>query len=78
VAVGGFTIFAGVLPNLLAFAGMRKVDASTTGVLLLFEPISAAVLAFIFFNQPLTSNIWLGGGLILFSNYILLRKTGPS
>lgn len=72
--VGGFTLFAGVMPNLLAFAGMRKVDASTTGVLLLFEPISAAILALLFFNQPLTSRIWLGGGLILFSNYVLLRK----
>ncbi len=78
VWVAGFTIFAGVMPNILAFAGMRKVDASTTGVLLLFEPISAAILAFIFFDQPLTSNIWLGGGLILFSNYVLLRKTGLS
>ncbi len=76
--VAGFTICAGLMPHFLAFAGMRKVDASTTGVLLLFEPISAAVLAFIFFNQPLTSNIWLGGGLILFSNYVLLRRTGPS
>lgn len=77
-AVAGFTIFAGLMPNFLAFAGMRKVDASTTGVLLLFEPICAAILAFIFFSQPLTANIWVGGGLILFSNYVLLRKTGSS
>ncbi len=77
-AVAGFTIFAGLMPNFLAFAGLRRVDASTTGVLLLFEPISAAILAFIFFSQPLTSNIWLGGGFILFSNYVLLRKTGSS
>ncbi|TDJ01923.1 MAG: DMT family transporter [Caldithrix sp.] len=76
-AVAGFTIFAGLMPNFLAFAGMRKVDASTTGVLLLFEPISAAILAFIFFNQPLTSNIWLGGGFLLLANYVLLR-TGSS
>ena len=77
-AVAGFTIFAGLMPNFLAFAGLRRVDASTTGVLLLFEPISAAILAFVFFSQPLTSNIWLGGGFILFSNYVLLRKTGSS
>ncbi len=76
--VAGFTIFAGLMPHFLAFAGMRQVDASTTGVLLLFEPISAAILAFIFFSQPLTSNIWLGGGFILFSNYVLLRRTGSS
>ncbi len=74
-AVAAFAVFAGVFPACLAFAGMRTVDASSAGVLLLFEPVSAAILAFFIFGQSLTANIWLGGCLILSANYILLRKT---
>ncbi|MFQ5676148.1 MAG: DMT family transporter [bacterium] len=72
-AVAGYALFAGLLPNLLAFAGLKKVQASMAGVLLLFEPVSAAILAFFFFAQPLTPNILIGGALILFANYVVLR-----
>ncbi len=72
-AVAAFSVFAGILPASLAFCGMRTVEASTAGVLLLLEPVSAAVLAYLLFDQALTSNIWLGGGLILLANYILLK-----
>ena len=73
-AVLGFTIFASLTPACLAFAGMKKVDASTAGVLLLLEPVSAALFAYLLFGQPLTSNIWLGGILILTANFVLLRS----
>ncbi len=73
-AVAAFVLFAGLTPAFLAFSGMRKVEASTAGILLLFEPVSAAVLAYLLFSQPLTANIWLGGGIILLANYVLLRR----
>jgi len=75
-AVAGFVLFAGILPASLAFHGMRTVEASAAGILLLFEPVSAAVMAYFFFGQPFTANIWLGGGFILGANYVMLRVGG--
>jgi drug/metabolite transporter (DMT)-like permease len=72
-SVGGYTIFASLTPACLAFAGMRKIEASTAGIILLFEPVSAAILAYLFFKQSLTANIFLGGSLILLANYILIK-----
>lgn len=71
-AVAGFVLFAGLLPASLAFHGMRNVEASIAGILLLFEPVSAAVLAYFFFGQAFTANIWLGGSLILAANVVML------
>ena len=73
-AVVLFAVVANVLPALLALVGMQKVDASTAGILLLFEPVSAALLARVFFRQALTENVWLGGGLILLANLVLVRR----
>ncbi len=73
-AVAGFTLFAGLTPACLAFSGMRTVEASTAGILLLLEPVSAAILAYLIFAQKPTSMIWIGGGFILFANYVLLQE----
>jgi drug/metabolite transporter (DMT)-like permease len=53
---------------------MKKVPSSEAGVILLLEPVSGALLAAFFLHQPLTLNILLGGGLILFSNYLVVYK----
>lgn len=72
LAVAGFAVFASFLPAVLAFAGMRRVDASVAGLLLLFEPLSAAFMAKLFFQQPLTGNIWFGAAFILLGNAVLV------
>lgn len=74
-AVVSFAFFAGILPAVLAFAGMKKVEASAAGLLLLFEPVSAAFLAFLFFGQPITTNVWFGAAFILLSNVLLMKNT---
>ncbi|MFQ5709474.1 MAG: DMT family transporter [bacterium] len=71
--VAGYTLLAGLTPACLAFAGMKRVETSTAGILLLFEPVSAAALAYWLFGQPLTANVWFGGGVILLANYLLLK-----
>jgi len=73
-AVVSFAFFAGILPAMLAFAGMKKVEASVAGLLLLFEPVSAAFLAFLFFDQPITANVWFGAAFILLSNVLLMKN----
>ena len=69
-----YTVGANLLPALLAMWGMRRVDASTAGVLLLLEPVSAALLAWPLFGETLEGNVAVGGGLILAANWILLRR----
>ena len=73
-SVAAFAVFAQVVPACLVFWGMQKIEASTAGILLLLEPVSAALLAWFIFQEPLTANIWFGGGLILFANYVLFKK----
>lgn len=69
-----FALCAGILPALLAFWGMRGVEASVAGILLLFEPVSAALLAWWAFAEALDWNVFLGGALILAANWVLLRR----
>jgi len=73
--LGLFSIFIITLPNILYFQGARKVPASIAGIILLLEPLVAAVLAAVFLEQPITVNIVVGGVLILASNYIVIRKS---
>lgn len=76
LAVAVYTLAGNLLPALLVMWGLRRIHASTAGVLLLFEPVSAALLAYALFAEPLTGPIGLGGALILVSNYVLVRGEG--
>jgi drug/metabolite transporter (DMT)-like permease len=69
-----YTAAASLLPAMLTMWGMRRVEASTAGVLLLLEPVSAALLAWPLFGEPLGGNLALGAGLILAANWVLLRR----
>lgn len=71
--VGLYTLLANIAPAILVMWGMRGVDASSAGVLLLMEPVSAALLATWWFGEALTAEVALGGGLILASNVVLIR-----
>jgi drug/metabolite transporter (DMT)-like permease len=63
-----------VLPANIFYKGVQKVSASTAGVLLLLEPVSASILASFLFSQAITSNIIFGGFLILLSNYLVVSE----
>ncbi len=77
LSVALYTLLAGVLPACLVFAGMRSVEASSAGVLMLLEPVSAAFGAHLLFGEPLTSNVWLGGICILAANAIAISRPRP-
>jgi drug/metabolite transporter (DMT)-like permease len=68
-----FALLSGIFPHLLLYKGLQKIQASVAGVILLLEPISATILAAIFFNQLITFNIIMGGILILISNYLVIK-----
>lgn len=69
-----FAFFACIIPALFFFRGVQRIDATTAGIILLMEPVSATTMASILFAQPIGLNIILGGGLILSSNYLAIRE----
>lgn len=75
-AVGLYTLAVNVAPALLVLWGMRIVQASTAGVLLLLEPVAAAAMAAWMFSEGLEGNVMVGGALVLASNGVLVAE-GP-
>jgi len=69
-AVISFVAF--VLPITLFYKGIQRVPASSAGIIMLLEPVSATIIAGILFGQKITVNIIFGGFLILLSNYIVV------
>ena len=54
--------------------GLRVVTASTAGIILLFEPVSAGLLAVLMFREPLRLHVVVGGVMILLANFLLPRR----
>lgn len=69
-----FTVFAFFINHIIFFYGLKRVSASDAGIIMLLEPVSAALLAMVFLQQPITVNILLGGLLILIANYIVVHQ----
>ena len=69
-----YVLIAILLPHLLFYTGIQKVKAVTAGMLLLMEPVSAALLATLIFGEAVTAYMVVGGSLILLSNYFILDK----
>jgi DME family drug/metabolite transporter len=69
-------MFLGVVPTLLAyrcwyFAGLAAVPAATAAVIVLLEPVTAAILAVVLLSEHLTDNIVAGSCLLLASLALL-------
>jgi drug/metabolite transporter (DMT)-like permease len=45
-----FAIIVGVFPHALFYKGLKNIQASSAGIIMLLEPISATILASIFFS----------------------------
>ena len=69
------SVVAYLLPTLLFLVGIRKVEASLAGMILMLEPLSAIVLAAILFREPVTVRLVIGGGLILVANFLTIRAS---
>lgn len=63
-----------VIPLILFFYGLRKVEATTSSILMLIEVPLASLWAFLLFKEGLTPLNLFGGILILISAVILLKK----
>jgi drug/metabolite transporter (DMT)-like permease len=69
-----FTLLGGAIPHLLFYRSLERISASVAGIILLLEPVSATVIAWIFLSQSIGVYTLLGGVLILLSNYLIIRS----
>lgn len=69
-----FALIAGLLPHLLFYKGVEKVSASSSGIILLLEPVSATVIAALIFSDPVGFSFVIGAFFVLLSNYFILSK----
>jgi drug/metabolite transporter (DMT)-like permease len=72
--LAAFAILGGALPHLLFYRSLRRLSASVAGIILLLEPVSATVIAWVFLSQEIGIYLLTGGALILFSNYLVIRS----
>lgn len=69
-----FSLIAGTIPDYLFYSGIGKLQSLQAGVILLLEPVSSAILSVLLVISTLTLLQVIGGGLILFSNYLVSRS----
>lgn len=67
-----YTLFANLVPAILVNWGIRRIDTTMAGMLLLVEPVVAAWAAYLVFGEAFGESVWLGGTLILAGNVVLL------
>jgi DME family drug/metabolite transporter len=70
-------LYMGAIPTALAYGlfvlGMRTTSASTASVLVLLEPLTAALLSWVLFGERLSALGLLGAALLLGAIYALAR-----
>ncbi len=70
-------IFHSTLAPMLYVQGFRSVKANEAAILGYFEPVGATVLAFIFLHEIPNIQALAGGGLIIYSGYMIIKKPAP-
>lgn len=70
------TLLTRVLPHVLFYTAIKKAEALVVGVIIMLEPISAAIIAAVAFGQAIGLEFFIGGALILLSNYVIVHESG--
>lgn len=70
----GMGIFHSTIAPLLYVQGFRSVTAHEAAIFGYFEPVGAIILALVFFGEIPGLTAFAGGGLILFSGYLIVHK----
>jgi drug/metabolite transporter, DME family len=74
IYLAAFALLGGAIPHLLFYRSLERISASVAGIILLLEPVSATVIAWILLSQRIGLYILLGGVFILLSNYLVIRS----
>jgi drug/metabolite transporter (DMT)-like permease len=72
--VAGASVFIGALGGLLFLQGLKKIPAEHAGMLTFLEPVTAVIVAWIFFGERPGATAALGGALVLGAGLIAIRS----
>ena len=68
-------LYLGVIGTAVAYAlfytGMRSTSSTAASIATLMEPLTATILAWLVFNEPLSPRVLLGGGLLISAMLLL-------
>lgn len=67
-------IFHSTIAPILYVSGFRSVKANEAAILGYFEPVGATILAFVILHEVPGVPALLGGALILYSGYMIIKK----
>ncbi len=70
-----FALVARTIAPYFFYKGLLKKGALIGGVVLLFEPLTSIILAFLLFSEILTLTTFIGASLILSANFIINSKS---
>jgi drug/metabolite transporter (DMT)-like permease len=70
-------LFAAAIPSMLFLTGIRLVGGTTTGILMLFEPVVGVLLAAWLLSEGLAP-IQVGGGLAILAAALILQRAAPA
>ena len=73
-----FGLMAGIVVFGLFFYGLKYLKATTASTLMYIEVVSAILLGYWFFGEVLSTNMILGGLLIMVCNFLLMRLNNRS
>ena len=70
-------LFAAAIPSMLFLTGIRLIGGTTTGILMLFEPVVGVVLAAWLLAEGLAP-IQVGGGMAILAAALILQRAEPA
>jgi drug/metabolite transporter (DMT)-like permease len=74
-------LFTAIVTTALAFValmwGQARVSATEGAIILAFEPVAAALTSILFYGEPVTFGVVVGGGLIL-AGMVMSQLTTPA
>lgn len=68
VSIAMYSVFFGIVPNILFYNAMKGISAFKASLLLLFEPVISSVIALFLWNDSVGPSFWFGAALIVGSN----------
>ncbi|MFA7253069.1 MAG: DMT family transporter [Patescibacteria group bacterium] len=74
LSIAFFGLVAVLFNNVFYLKAVRTVPTVSAGIVMLLEPVVGTILAAIFFHQPITFSIIIGGVFILIANYLIITK----
>jgi drug/metabolite transporter (DMT)-like permease len=67
-AMAAYSIFVGLIPNLLFYLGNKMVSPTVCSLVLLMEPVLSVLISLLIWEVKLTPGFWIGALMILFVN----------